>query len=545
MEETIKNEAPDGAQGDAKNKEGSGLFRVASWIAIVILISKITGFLRDVVVANYYGAGLVSDAYFYAYQIPALVMVILGGVGGPFHSATVAVFSKIVTDFKSKPSEEIKKLFNTFETTTFVVFALLALLCYFFPKQIMGIIISGNSPELLELAAYHLKIMSPIVLIGAIIGIYYGILVTYKHFLLPNVSPSFMSLGLIAALLIFKGDDVGKYLAIGTTFGAILQLATQIPTVYKMGFNFMPTLGAFKDANFKEIMEILFPAFLSSTIGQIGIYIDMFFSSSLQSGAWTGLGYANRIFQFVIGILLTAFLVPLFPLFTRLVGQKDMDSLKYYFKNGVGMLFFIGSYAMTLMLLVRTDAIKIALERGAFGTEATVLVSEILFFITISILPYVFRDSVTRLFYAFSDSKTPFYIAALSIIFKIILNVLFVNVFGWGIKGIALSTSLITLINGVLLGILIKRKFNFKYTPMLIELAKILFASVIAGALGWVAYKVYAHFVPWNVIFGLIKLCFVGAVSLTAYLFSAHVLKIAYVNVVATKIRDKLKRGRV
>ncbi len=538
MEETANNNV---------NSEGKGLFKVATWIAAIILISKIAGFLRDVTVANYYGAGLVSDAYFYAYQIPALVLIILGGVGGPFHSATVAVFSKIVTDFKSKPPAEVKKLFNTFETITFIVFAALALLCFLFPKQIMGIIISGNSPELLELAARQLKIMSPVVLIGSIIGIYYGILVTHKHFLLPNLAPSFMSLGLIVTLLLSGGNDngfiPGFYLAVGTTLGALTQLLTQIPTVYKMGFSFMPTFKAFKDANFKEILEILFPAFLSSTIGQVGLYIDMFFSSSLQSGAWTALGFANRIFQFAIGMLLTAILVPLFPLFTRLVAQKDMNSLKYYFKNGVGMLFFIGSYSMVFMMTVRTDAIRITLERGAFTSDATLLVSEILFFITISILPYVFRDSVTRLFYAFGDSKTPFYIATLSIIFKIILNMILVKPLG--INGIALSTSIITLINGLLLGILIKKKFDFKYTPMLIELGKILLAAGVAGALGWLTHKVYGHFIPWNFIAGFIKIALIGFVSLGAYLLTAHLLKVVYVGVCVGKIKDKLlKRGQ-
>ena len=104
-----------------------------------------------------------SDAYFYAYQIPALVLVILGGVGGPFHSATVAVFSKLITDFKAKPAEDVKRLFNTFETFTMILFAAGALLCFFFPEQIMRVIINDGSAELVNLAALHLKIMSPVV----------------------------------------------------------------------------------------------------------------------------------------------------------------------------------------------------------------------------------------------------------------------------------------------------------------------------------------------------------------------------------------------
>ena len=94
------------------------LLKSAGLIVVVILLSKIAGFLRDIIVANYYGASIVSDAYFYAYQIPALAIVILGGMGGPFHSATVSVFSKIITDFSTKSTYETKKLFNTFSVTT-------------------------------------------------------------------------------------------------------------------------------------------------------------------------------------------------------------------------------------------------------------------------------------------------------------------------------------------------------------------------------------------------------------------------------------------
>ena len=188
---------------DSKNQ---GIFKAATWIAIIILFSKIIGFLRDVVIANYYGTGIVSDAYFYAYQIPALLIVILGGVGGPFHSATVAIFSKLIPDYTSKPTDYVKKLFNTFETATFIIFTLLALACFVFPEKIMNFVISSGSNELVQIASCHLKIMSPLVLIGAMMGIYYGILVTYKRYLLPNISPTFVSIGIIATLLIFKND---------------------------------------------------------------------------------------------------------------------------------------------------------------------------------------------------------------------------------------------------------------------------------------------------------------------------------------------------
>ena len=125
------------------NKTSSqGLIKSASLIVVVILLSKIMGFLRDVIVAKYYGASLVSDAYFYAYQIPALAIVILGGMGGPFHSATVSVFSKIIKNFETKPEYKVKKLFNTYEAFSLLIFGSIAAICFFFPKQVMNIIIS-------------------------------------------------------------------------------------------------------------------------------------------------------------------------------------------------------------------------------------------------------------------------------------------------------------------------------------------------------------------------------------------------------------------
>ena len=186
---TIKNETP-------------SVLRAAWLIALVTIASKFMGFARDMVVANFYGATLVSDAYFYALQIPSLAIIILGGVGGPFHSATVAVFSKLIPDLNIKPEEFVNRLYNTFLTVAFLFFALLAILGFIFADKIMGLIISAGSPELIGLATQHFKIMSPIILIGGIIGIFYGLLVTHQRFILPNLSPMVLSIVVIIAICI-------------------------------------------------------------------------------------------------------------------------------------------------------------------------------------------------------------------------------------------------------------------------------------------------------------------------------------------------------
>ena len=464
--------------------EGQGVLKAAWLIALVTIASKLIGFVRDMVVANFYGATLVSDAYFYALQIPSLAIIILGGVGGPFHSAAVAVFSKLVGN-NGEIDDRINRLYNTFLTCAFIFFALLAIAGFLFADKIMGLIISAGSPELVTLATAHFKIMSPIILIGGIIGIYYGLLIVHKQFVLPNLSPMVLSLVVIGVISLVHNDKSGYALAVATTVGAICQILIQFPKLRQIGYRIKPNLNIKNNPDFKNICELLFPAVLSSTIGQISIYIDMFFASILVTGAWTSVVFANRIFQFPVGILVTAFLVPLFPIFSRLAGEGNLESIKTYFNKGVGVLFFAAFPMIIFILLLAQDGISIIFERGAFDSNAVYMVSLALCYLSFSILPYVFRDSITRVYYAFNDSKTPFIIATSSIILKAILNWLLIIRLNMGIAGITLSTSFITLFNAVFLGLFIYKKIRLDYKTLFKNFFKMLGAGILTFIAGW------------------------------------------------------------
>ena len=138
-----------------KDFKTTSVLKAAWLIAVVTIVSKLIGFVRDIIIANYYGASLVSDAYYYAYQIPSLSLILLGGVGGPFHSATVAIFSKLIPCLKDKPSEEVNKLYSTFMTATTIFFLLLSIIMFVFPHQIMSLIISSGSADMINLASEH------------------------------------------------------------------------------------------------------------------------------------------------------------------------------------------------------------------------------------------------------------------------------------------------------------------------------------------------------------------------------------------------------
>ena len=519
------------------NDETPSVLKAAWLIALVTIASKFMGFARDMVVANFYGATLVSDAYFYALQIPSLAIIILGGVGGPFHSATVAVFSKLIPDFDSKPDEYVNRLYNTFLTATFIFFAFFAVIGFFFADKIMGVIISAGSPELVSLASNHFRIMSPIILIGGIIGIFYGLLICHKRYILPNLSPMVLSLVVIISISLVHNDKSGVVLALATTLGAVCQLLLQFPALRKIGYRIRPNLNFVNNSNMQNLMELLFPAILSSTIGQISIYIDMFFASTLKEGAWTSVVFANRIFQFPVGILVTAFLVPLFPIFSRLAGQGQYSEIKTYFNKGVGVLFFAAIPMIILILTLAKDGVSLVFERGAFNSDAVLMVTEALCFLSFSILPYVFRDSITRVYYAFNDSKTPFIIAMSSIALKALLNWLLILKLDMGIAGITLSTSLVTLFNAVFLGLFIHRRIKLDYKPLFWNFGKMLFAGILTFGTCIFISQIFNSLILPKYIFEGVKILAITMVCLILYVSLNLLFKMDYAKELANRIK--------
>ena len=524
-------------------QKSHGVLKTAWIIAVIIVISKIIGFIRDVVIANYYGAGMVSDAYFYAYQIPSLALILLGGVGGPFHSAVVSVFSKMLPD-NMKADERMNKLFNTFFTAVFIVFLIFAVLCFVFSDIIMKIIISGGSPELVSLASLHLKILTPVILIGGLVGIYYGILVTFKEFVSPNISPILMSIAIIVAISVFKNDNTGVVLAVATTVGAFIQLIVQYPNIKKVGFKIKPNFDFKNNEKFRNILELLFPAILSSTVGQIYIYIDMFFTSHLSEGAWTAIGYANRIFQFPVGILVTAFLVPLFPIFSQLVEKKDFEGIKTYFDKGVGVLNLFAFPIFISILILAGDAVTIVFQRGEFDSRATAMVTEALLFLSLAILPYIFRDTVTRIYYAFNDSKTPFLVALSSVVIKLLINLLFIGHLGIG--AITLSTSFVTLFNGAVLGILLRKKIKLYYGKYFRQLFKMACAAITSGLLSYGVYLLW-QVGEGSVLMLLMKTFIMVLVIFVSYMLFGALFKVDYIIILYQRLKHKIgeKLGRV
>ena len=183
-------------------------------------------------------------------------------------------------------------------------------------------------------------------------------------------------------------------------------------------------------------------------------------------------------------------------------------------------------------------------ERGAFDGRATFMVTEALWFLSVSILPYVFRDSITRVYYSFNDSKTPFVVAFTSIILKVFLNILFINILGMSIGGITLSTSFVTLFNAVMLGVLIKGKIRLNYGELFRNLFKMIAAGCVTIVVCFGAALLMDKFTPEmpKAVYQIIKICVVGTICLGVYTVLNLALKMDYAKELYNRLLSRFSR---
>ncbi len=306
------------------------LYKIAGLVGAITIFSKFIGFIRDLIIAKEYGTTITADAYNFAYLLTGNALILLGGLGGPFHSATVAILSKL----KNNPKKAGDFIIRS-SVTTFIFLLIFTLICLFYKSELVKLIAPaiGHSLEYKEKLWYltekQFEIMSPLILISGVLGIMCGVGNSFGGYFWSSFSPVFPSVGIIACIFFFNNLEAGLALGLGTLVGSILQLIFQLPDLFNAVKNKQVELTINNNNDsISNFYYFLGPALLSTSIGQITVYIDSFFCSGLDEGSWTATILANRLIQFPLGVLLTAFLIPFFPRFSELVHEKNFTKLK-------------------------------------------------------------------------------------------------------------------------------------------------------------------------------------------------------------------------
>ena len=458
------------------------LYKIAGLVGIITVVSKIFGLIRDLVVAKYYGTTITADAYNFAYLLTGNALILLGGLGGPFHSATIASLTKL----KNNPKEAGSFILKIF-LSTFLALAIITFIVLHYKYEIVRFIAPASTLSeeyklrLWEMISKQLEIMSPLIVISGLLGILCGVGNVFGGYFWPSFSPVFPSLAIVSSVIAFQNLGAGIALGVGTLIGAVLQLLFQLPDLFNATKNKQIELTLVENHKaVSEFSHFLGPALLSTTIGQITVYIDSFFCSGLEEGSWTATVLANRLIQLPLGVLLTSFLVPFFPRFSELAHSKDLDNLKKTSIMVIRSLWFITLPIAVYLYLFAKPIVELVFERGAFDARSSELTSSILVALLLSMVAYVGRDTLTRVFYSLGNSKTPLLVAFCSIALKIFLNSILVKDFK--APGIAFATSLITVFNFLFLWILLRNQLgsfgwgrNFNNTIKMIAAALIMY----------------------------------------------------------------------
>ncbi len=488
-------------------KPARSLAGIAGLVAIATLISKVFGLVRQQAIAAAFGVGPAFDAYNYAYVIPGFLLILLGGINGPFHSAIVSVLAK------RKP-EEAAPLVETITTLVGGLLLIVAGVLVLFAEPLMGLVAPGlnisaaeaaaqglSTPEFETLQLTHaiaiqqFRIMAPLAVLAGLIGIGFGTLNAADQYWIPSISPLFSSVALIGALGIFilqTGQDIGlpeyamtggMVLAWGTLAGAILQWVVQVVTQWRSGLGTLRLRFEFNRPGVKEVMKVMGPATLSSGMLQINVYTDLFFASYIPQAA-AALGYAGLLVQTPLGIVSNMLLVPLLPVFSRLADPNDWPQLKQRIRQGLMLtgltMLPLGAFTIALSVAI----VRVIYERGAFDKAASAFVAPMLMAYGIGMFVYLGRDVLVRVFYALGDGETPFRVSIVNIFLNAVLDFFMVRAFG--APGLVLATVGVNIISMLALLILLDRKLNgLPLAEWSKPIALLTGASAVAGVVGW------------------------------------------------------------
>ena len=529
-----------------QQKTARSLSKIAGIVAVATLISKVFGLVRQQAIAAAFGVGAVVDAYSYAYVIPGFLLILLGGINGPLHSAIVSVIAK-------RDKSAAAPIVETITSLVGAVLLLVTVILIVFAGVFIDILGPGLSQEVRANAILQLQIMAPMAVLAGVIGIGFGTLNAADMYWLPSVSPLFSSITLIGGLAILAlqlGNQIGlpKYallggmvLAWGTLAGAILQWLVQLAAQWRAGMGKLRLRFNWKLPGVKEVLRVMGPATLSSGMLQINVATDLFFASPIQ-GAAAAMGYAGLLIQTPLGIISNVILVPLLPVFSRLADPEDWPELKARIRQGLLLTALTMLPLGALMIALAIPIVQVVYQRGAFQSQASQLVASLLVAYSIGMFVYLARDVLVRVFYALGDGDTPFRISIFNIFLNALLDYLLVQRFG--APGLVLATVGVNLSSTIALLWLLNRKLRgLPLREWSLPILGLTGASIVAGLVTWgVSWGFQRIWSTQALLLQLLQLSLAGLVGLGIFALLSTRMNLPEVDIFVARLRQKFIR---
>jgi putative peptidoglycan lipid II flippase len=496
--------------------------KAAGQISIATTGSRVLGFIRDILLAKIFGATGLTDSFFIAYRIPNLFRELFAE--GSMSAAFVPVFTETLT---KEGRENAGKLASAVLAFLLLVLSALCALGILLAPLIVSFIAPGFLDELekFNLTVRLTRIMFPFLFFISLAAFAKGILNSLKQFFIPALAPIFLNLAIISAALLAAPRFTQPLLAIGiaVSIGGALQIAIQIPSLFKERFIIRPRL-ILDHPGLRKILHLLLPAIIGMGVAQINIFVSTIFVSYLPGGAATYLYYAMRFVHLPIGIFGVAMATAVLPSLSEHAAKGDSEALRDTFSFALRLLFFITLPAMAGLITLAEPIISVLLQRGEFSAVAASETAFALVFYSSGLWAFVGARIAASTFYSLQDTKTPVKIAAISVVVNIIFSFILMGPLRHA--GLALANSIASAVNFLMLFYFLrKRLIKVDGRKIVLSFIKTAAASCLMGAVGFAA----VHSSLWNADAGLtVKaggLAAIMAICAGLYILIAYVMK--------------------
>jgi putative peptidoglycan lipid II flippase len=518
--------------------ENHKITKAATLIGTGTLLSRISGFLRDMVVAYFFGAGMATDAFLVAFRIPNLWRRLVGE--GSMTVSFIPVYTEYLTQRTERESQEVTHIAFTIAGLLLLVLTALGII---FSPVLIKIFAWTWSPtsEKFQLAVTLNRIMFPYLFFIGLFALSMGILNSLRHFFAPAFATVFLNLSIIASAFFFYHHFQKPVivLAIGVLAGGMLQFFFQVPFLIKKKISFRFNFD-FRHPAIKRIGFLMIPGLIGTAVYQINQVIDLMFATSLPDGSVSYLYYADRLMEFPLGIFVIAIGTAALPSFSSLVAQGKTEE----FKETVSFAFRLGSFicipAAVGLIALSTPILNLLLQRGAFDYFATEMTAKALLCFSIGLWAIGGVRVLAPAFYSLQDTWTPFKIGLICLGVNIALILIFIHPLKHA--GLALATSLSSMLNLFLLYWTLNRRLGgFDVIKNIKALLKIFLCSFLMGLTAYLICSMG----DWTVSGNTIKKVFLlgaGIVGgLGVYLASSYWMKnqemIFLLNIVKRKIK--------
>jgi putative peptidoglycan lipid II flippase len=427
--------------------ENQNITKAAAVIGTGTLLSRILGFFRDMVIANFFGAGMAADAFFVAFRIPNLWRRLVGE--GSLTISFIPVYTEYLTQ---RSEEETRKVTHVAFTVAGVILLILTALGIILSPMLIRIVAPGfiQIPEKFELTVTLNRIIFPYLFFMGLFALCMGVLNSYRHFFAPAVAPIFLNISIIVSVFLFYHSFTAPVmtLAVGVLAGGVIQFLFQIPFLRERGITFRFNFN-FQNPAIKRIGLLIVPGLIGTGLYQMNVFIDMVFASFLPSGSVSYLFFADRLMEFPLGIFAIAIGMASLPSFSELASQGKIEELKETLSFTFRLVSFISIPAMVGLVALKTPIINLLFQRGLFDYSATEKTAFALLFYSVGLWAIAGARILAPAFYSLQDTWAPMRIALICLGANVIFRAVLIFPLMHG--GLALATSLSSILNVALL----------------------------------------------------------------------------------------------